>query len=127
MKPQAEYRQIKFTDNDVVNSNDYIPAGEHNPHNVRPYLVYDQGFTLAVVFADSAKDALNKAANDGKLDSYIVFESDLVNYNRNEEGISMLGDASEPFDIQALDVVELPNPPFSFVALFNNNPDFYVK
>jgi hypothetical protein len=35
------------------------------------------------------------------------------------ENISRLGNASEPFDVQALEIVELPNPPFSFVALFN--------
>jgi hypothetical protein len=32
---------------------------------------------------------------------------------------AFLGNASEPFDIENIDVIELPNPKFSFVALFN--------
>ena len=121
MNPQAEFNQIKFTDADVVNKEDYIPAGEYNPHNVRPFLIHDHGFTVAVVFACSLQDALDAAVDAGKLDSFQVSDNDLADYGSDEEGISRLGNASEPFDIQALDAVELPNPPFSFVALFNAN------
>ncbi len=116
---QAQFNQIKFTDADVVNKDDYIPAGESNPHNVRPFLIHDHGFTVAVVFAGSLQDALDEAVDAGKLDSFQVSDDDLADYGPDEEGITRLGNASEPFDIQALDVIELPNPPFSFIALFN--------
>lgn len=116
---QAQFNQIKFTDADVVNKDGYIPAGEYNPHNVRPFLIHDHGFTVAVVFAGSLQDALDEAVDACKLDSFQVSDDDLAEYGPDEEGITRLGNASEPFDIQALDVVELPNPPFSFVALFN--------
>ena len=116
---QAQFNQIKFTDADVVNKDGYIPAGEHNPHKVRPFLIHDHGFTVAVVFAGSLQDALDEAVDAGKLDSFQVSDDDLADYGPNEEGITRLGNASESFDIQALDAVELPNPPFSFVALFN--------
>ena len=49
----------------------------------------------------------------------LASDDDLADYGPDKEGISRLGNASESFDIQALDAVELPNPPFSFVALFN--------
>jgi hypothetical protein len=123
MNHQAQFNQIMFTDADVVNKDEYIPAGEYNPHNVRPFLLHDHGFTVAVVFAGSLQDALDEAVDAGKLDSFQVSEGDLADYGPDEEGIARLGNASEPFDIQALDAVEPPNPPFSFVALFNAHND----
>jgi hypothetical protein len=116
---QAEYQQIKFTDADVVNKDDFIAKGDYNPHNVRPFLLHDHGFVLAVVFADCLQDALDIAVDAGKLDGFQVAEKDLADYGPDEEGITRLGNAGEAFDIQALDALELPNPPFSFVALFN--------
>lgn len=116
---QAEFNQIKFTDADVVNPSDYIPKGESNPHHVRPFLLHDHGFPVALVFASNLQDALDIAVDEDKLDGFQVSEDDLAEYGEDEDGIARLGNASEPFDIQALDVVELPNPSFSFVALFN--------
>ena len=37
----AEFNQIKFSDTDVVNKDDFIPEGEYNPHKVRPWLSGD--------------------------------------------------------------------------------------
>jgi hypothetical protein len=116
---QAEFNQIKFTDADVVNAEEFIPAGAYNPHKARPFLLHDHGFVVALVFASCLQDALDIAVDAGKLDGFQVSENDLADYGPDEEGIARLGNASEPFDIQALDAVELPNPAFSFVALFN--------
>ncbi len=115
---QAEYRQIKFADSDVVNPDEFIPAGAYNLHQVRPFLIHDHGFVIAVVFADSLSDALDAAADAGKLDAFQVAGSELADYGPDEEGITRLGNAREPFDVQGLDYLELPNPPFSFAALF---------
>lgn len=115
---QAEFQQIKFTDADVVNKDEFIPAGEHNPHNIRPFLLHDHGFVICIIFASTLQDALDAAVDAGKLDSFQVSEDDLADYGPDEEGIARLGNASEPFDIQALDAIELPNPAWSFTALF---------
>ena len=115
---QAKFNEITFTDTDVVNPSDFIAKGDFNPHNVRPFLIHDGGFVVAVVFADSLQDALDAAVDAGKLDGFQVSEENLAEYGPEEEGITRLGNASEPFDIQTLDAVELPNPPWSFVALF---------
>lgn len=115
----AVHQNIKFAHSDVVNPDDFIPAGEYNPHNVRPFLLHDHGFVVAVVFASCLQDALDEAADAGKLDRYDVGEEDHADYGPEEEGITRLGNASEPFDIDTLGVLELPVPPFSFVALFN--------
>jgi hypothetical protein len=121
---QAEFRQIKFSDSDVVNADDFIPAGSFNPHKVRPFLIHDHGIdVIAVVFADCLSDAFDIAADHGKLDAFQIGEDEMADYGPDEEGVSRLGNAGEPFDVEALDAVELPNPPFSFVALFSvSNP-----
>ena len=113
----ATYRNITFSDDDVVNPGDFIPVGDYNPHGVRPFLLHDHGFTLAVVFASCLQDALDEAVDAGKLDRFQVSDAELGDYP-NEEGLTYLGNAGEPFDIESLDVIELPNPPFSFAALF---------
>jgi hypothetical protein len=114
--------QIKWSDEDVVNVRDFIPAGEYNPHNVRPWLLHDHGFTIAVVFADCLQDAIDIAVDEDKMDRFLIQESDMDDYT-DEEGISYLGNASEPFDIEGLGIVELDNPKadLSFAALFDNN------
>ena len=120
---QAEFQQIKFSDSDVVNPDDYIAEGQYNPHRVRPWLLHDHGFVLAVVIADCLQDALDIAVDESKLDCFQVSEKDMADYGPDEEGITRLGNAGEAFDIESLGAIELPNPPFSFVALFNAMKD----
>lgn len=47
-------------------------SGNCCPHNVRPWLLHDHGFVVAVVFASSLQDALDVATEDGHLDRYTV-------------------------------------------------------
>ena len=110
----------QFTDFDVVNIDDFIPDGESHPHNVRPWLIHDHGFTLAVVFASNLQDAFDEAADAGKLDTFLVDESDYEEYgvNTDEPTCSFLGNEGRPFDIDGLAVAELRNPPASFFALY---------
>ena len=118
---EATYQEIKFTDSDVANPDDFIPAGEYNPHNVRPFLLHDHGFTVAVVFADCLQDALDIAVDEGKMDRFLIAEADYEEYDVRGDNptCALLGNASEPFDIEGLDAIELPIPARSFVALFN--------
>jgi len=115
---QTSFQDIKFSDADVVDLDNWIAAGEYNPHSVRPWLFHDHGFVLCVVFADSLQDALDEAVDADKLDRYLIAEGDMKDYE-NEEGISFLGNAGEPFDIESLGVIELPNPKRSFCAQFD--------
>lgn len=120
---QADYHGIKFTDADIVNPEDFVPSAPkgmaYNPHRVHGYLLHDHGFCLAVVFASCLQDAIDIAADEGKLDRYAVSLNELADYGEDGEGLAYLGNASEPFDIDSLSVEELPTPAFSFVALFN--------
>ena len=86
----ASYREIRFSDEDVVNPWDFVPAGEPNVHGTRPFLLHDHGLTLAVVFADCLQDALDIAADNGNLDRYRVSDANLADYP-NEDGLSFLG------------------------------------
>lgn len=114
--------EFSFSDADIVDIDNWIPQGEYNPHNVRPFLLHDHGFTLAVVFADSLQDAIDEAVDAGKLDRFQVAAADLGDYGDTDEEqserLAYLGNASEPFDIETLGAIELPNPPRSFVAQF---------
>lgn len=122
---------LSFDDSDVVNPDNCIFSGEYNPHNVRPWLLHDHGFTVCVVFADCLQDALDEACDEGKLDQYLIEEASNTPGTKgapasdyptlgteNEEGITRLGNASEPFDIETLSVVELQNPKRSFAAQY---------
>ena len=74
---EAYFNGIKFTDADVVNYDDWIPTPtskgrSYNPHNVRPFLLHDAGFVLAVVFADCLQDAIDEAVDSGKLNCMMI-------------------------------------------------------
>ncbi len=113
---------FSFTDADVVNPMAFIPKGEFNPHNVRPWLIYiplrTHGWTLAVVFASCLQEALDEATDNDKLDGLLVAPEDMGDYGNEEVGITRLGNAGEPFDLESVDGIELPNLPFSFAAMF---------
>lgn len=108
---------LRFDDSDVVNREAYCPRGEYNPHNVRPFLLHDRGFTVAVVFASNLEEAIDEAVDADKMDRYAIGTEALADYGEEGEGISYLGNAGDPFDIESLGIVELPNPPFSFAAM----------
>ena len=142
------FNQISFTDKDIVNIDDWIPGcDKYNPHRVRPWLIHEAGFTVAIVFASCEQDALEEAADSGKLDKFMIdpedkndrddymiegvvspgHDKDVPEYVDGEgkkywwrqgREPAFLGDASEPFDIESLSMVKLPNPPLSFVACF---------
>lgn len=133
---------VKFSDADVVNPDDW-EFGKY-----KPWLIHEAGFVLAVVFAETYGDALDEAADAGRLDKFRIdpkdkgdledyFEKDVIppGYDPNcpeytdEQGNMYwprvgwephyLGNASEPFDTKGVEFVELKRPPFSFVALYN--------
>lgn len=144
---KCKFREIAFSDKDVVNLDNWIPAGEYNPHNVRPWLLHDHGFVLCVVFADCLEYALDEAADENKLDRFLIdveslaeredymtqdvskmaagFDPEVPDYVDEAGGKwwwaiepAFLGNDSNAFDIESLGVEELPNPPRSFCAQF---------
>ena len=113
---------VKFSDKDVINPDNFDSQGTYNPHGIHPYLFHNEGFVLGVVFASSLQDAFDELADSGKIDHFMVTKEEMKDYpDRDGEPdpcLTFLGNASEPFDIEGIDVIELRNPPFSFVAQF---------
>lgn len=141
--------ELTFSDTDIVNPDEFIPAGEYNPNNVHPWLLHDHGFLVAVVFAENLQDALDIAVDANKLDRFQIHPEDeseredylTEDFAKADSGLdpecpeyvspdgkrywwrympALLGNASEPFDIESLGYVELRNPAFSFCALWDN-------
>ena len=114
----SSFQEIQFSDTDFINPDDYVKPGDYNPHNVRPFLFHNHGYVCAIVFASCLDDALDIAADENKLEGFRVDECDLSDYSEDYSP-ACLGNCSEPYDLDCLGVIELPNPSLSFTALFN--------
>jgi hypothetical protein len=119
MNITAKANEIQFSDEDVVNPQDFVPAVFPNIQEIQPWLFHDHGFPVAVVFAKSLDDALTIAADAGKLERFALDAEALKEYHPQEEGVSRLGNHGKPHDLQNLECIRLKNPPFSFVALYS--------
>lgn len=112
--------EFRFSNTDVVNPGDYSMLGTA-PYGWKAWLLHDEGYTVAVVFADCEQDAIDEAVDAGKLDRWQVAPEELSDYGDTEEEqsqrLSYLGNAGEPFDIESLGMMEIPLPPFSFAGL----------
>lgn len=99
-------------------SNDYINPESWTRDSRMPtaFVVLNAGYVLGIVFPEyygySEQDALDEMADRGKLDAYQVSESELADYQTGVsdegypeyEGLIHLGNASEPFDLESLDI-----------------------
>ena len=105
-----------FSDSDVVNPADYIPAGTSNYHNVRPWALFHEFGIFAVVFASCEQEALDIAADSGKLDT---FKAEEPIADEDVEGVSFLGNYGTAYRLgDYFNIHAMPNPPFSFAAIF---------
>ena len=111
----SKFQEITFGDADVVNPDDYGSVGSGR---YRPWLLHDSGFVQAVVIAENESDALDAAADAGKLDGFQVTEEEEKDYP-DGEGLDYLGNYCKAYDIESVSILEMPMPAFSFCALFN--------
>lgn len=123
---------------DVVNPAEYIPTGEFNPHNMRPWLIGNEYGVLAIVYAHHEQDAMDEMADSGKLDGHRAEESELTQNEYGEDVddcgtvMSRLGNAGEPFDLTNIWMRELPNKQYAkikrhFIAMSGDHgclPDY---
>lgn len=120
---------IHITDKDVVDADCFTP-GDNGQYAEKPWILHDHGVCICIVFARHLCDALDAAADAGKLNGYLIEEASNTPGTKglpasdyptlgteNEDGITRLGNASEPYDIENVNFIELENPPMSFVAL----------
>jgi hypothetical protein len=119
---------VKFKLADICNKDEafsFIPENgkpSFNPHSVHAFVLHDHGYVVTVVFASHLQDALDEAVDQNQLDQFQITDVDAPDYptlnTEEEEGITRLGNASEPFDIEGLDVIEMTNESF-FSQLLN--------
>ena len=122
---EITYKGHKFTDRDVVNIEEWIPAGMfvYNPHSVRPWLIYGEFGTLCVVFAQSEQDAFDIAVDDGRLDSHQIPDAEHnIDCATNCNALHA-GNASEAFDQTYLGIVEIPNVSLSFSFMVSGHSE----
>lgn len=117
----AKVSEIQFSDVDVVNPDDFVPTGDYNPHRTHPFLFHDAGFVLGIVFSDNLSDAFDELADSDKIEHFEISETEMKEeYSDGDDGrVHYLGNGGTAYDIETIDVVEMQNPGFSFVALFN--------
>jgi hypothetical protein len=89
---------------------------------VKLYCVHNEYGAVALVFARCEQDAIDAAADAGKLDSCKIDPAD-TDYDADAdtylgEEVNHLGNAGEPFDLTNIGVIELPVPKFSLAGLF---------
>lgn len=121
LRIDTKHGAMDIDDKDVVNPLEYSDNGTYNPYNTRPFLIHGEFGCLAIVFASCESDALDEAVDAGKLNGYMLSQEDVEDWEKRgaDDEICYLGNASEPFDLTYIHILELPNPTFSFVTLLN--------
>lgn len=108
--------QLRFTDADVVNPDEWATDWDCDVRNNRPngYLFHDHGFTLAVVVATSLADALDILADEApeRISQFLLDEKEASEYEANGIEPSYLGNDCSAYDIESLSmcVFSLPRP-----------------
>lgn len=106
--------EYKYSPEDFVNAG----SGEFDARDSRmnrAWVIHNAGYVLAIVFAEyyaySDQDAMDEAADSGKLDGMKCSEGDLEDMqvdnfdseNPEYHGVGYYGNASEPFADETLD------------------------
>lgn len=124
-----EIHGIKFTDDDVVNPDDF---GAWNKPRV--FIFHDHGFVLGVVIQPNLQDAFDELADSGKID-HLMLGDEVVTFDEanqcdigpDGEQLTRLGNAGETFDVETVGFIEVEEPAFSLVGLLEvaqrNNGD----
>ena len=75
----------------------------------RRYCIYNEFGPIAFVWADSAQDAIDEAADAGKLDGQAMSDDDYAEYEANgwQDSFIFAGNASEPFWSEYLGIQEI--------------------
>ena len=118
-----------FTGKDIVNPQDYIPQGKYNPHNVRAWQIKIQLMTSScVVFAKCMEEALDIAADEGRLQAaaYDLDPDDLIDVWEDLEshGLTPLGNYSDLYSINEIFCEETTTP---FARVSREDQDHYDK
>lgn len=113
--------EFRFSDKDIANPDGMITVGSYNPYKIHPCILHEVGYVQAIVFAENLQDALDEAVDSNLLDHYQIVEAEFNDYACSahdpefhhdcddcDASMERLGNASEPFDIENLEAIEVP-------------------
>lgn len=112
--------EYRYTAEDFANLDSVDYSMFSHPRMNRAYVIHNAGAVLAIVFSEyyayCEQDALDEAVDRDKLDSLLINDSELPDYQTGTDsegypeydGIAYLGNASEPFDQSTLDLFTIP-------------------
>jgi hypothetical protein len=100
------YQNFDFTfdEDDVSNPDDFIPAGDFNPHNIRPYILHSAGSVLAVAFSENSEDAMSEAADGGQLEGRKITDDNID----ETTGDVFTGPDGNLYNLQDVDIIGVP-------------------
>lgn len=122
MLNKMKVKGMEFSDKDVLNWDDFEPRTRKEHNGKKPFLIYNEYGTLCIVFADNEQDALDEAADRDAMKGHKInpedkdYDAEKGTYNG--EGVTYLGNASEPYDLTNIGTVELPTPRMSLTGLY---------
>ena len=92
-------RVAELEDSDILCNNVILPD-EHNPHNVRLWVIGNEFGAICALWADCEQDALDELVDRGRGDSFLVSLEDQEAAGEEErEEWTGLGNAGEPCDL----------------------------
>ena len=111
----TKIHEVQFSDEDVANIDDI------DRYESQAFLVHDHGFVQGIAFASNLSDALDYLADEDKLEAWALTEKEVEQYDEDgrDDAISYHGNHSEPFDLEGMDVIEMPRFELSYTASFN--------
>jgi len=114
MKIKVNNFEFQLVDEDIINPDEYFNFNDL-------WILHDHGFTICAIFAESLEDALEVAADEGKLDAFKIQDED-------EEAIdnaTYLGNYGEPYCLDSIGYVQVESPTLRFDVLLEN--EYKVK
>ena len=69
---ETTYKQIKFTDEDIINPDDW-------DFYDKTYLFHDHGVILGIAFASHENNAFDELADSGKIEDWKIREEEINN------------------------------------------------
>lgn len=101
--------EFKFSDGDLINHGDI-------DYHDNIYLIHEHGQVICLVYADDDSEALDIAADEDKLEAYRVDPDDYEDNEFNKENFTSLGNDCCIYDIESIEIIQLPKLELSYVA-----------
>ena len=120
MDIKLENKNIVTIYDDCILTNDVIFPHEYNPHNVRPWVIFNEFGAICLVWACCEQDGLDEALDAGKLDCFLVEPEDVDSALLADGFYSHLGNAGEICDLTycSMETIDLSGQDIKLIIAF---------